>query len=101
MADPLPGLGVSGELFARIRAETRFEEEHARVLFGQIASTVAYLHTCGVVHRDLKPENMLFVSEAHDAILKIVDFGFASEFAADKPLSTPLCTIMYHPTSDE
>jgi serine/threonine protein kinase len=33
-----------------------------------------------VVHRDIKPENILLVSEADDASLKIVDFGFATEF---------------------
>lgn len=30
-----------------------------------------------IVHRDLKPENFLFVSEAEDSDLKIIDFGLS------------------------
>ena len=40
----------------------------------QLAETLAYLHSQGVVHRDLKPENILI---RDDGVLKIVDFGTA------------------------
>jgi serine/threonine protein kinase len=40
----------------------------------QLADTLAYLHTKGVVHRDLKPENILVTT---DDQLKVADFGTA------------------------
>jgi serine/threonine-protein kinase len=40
----------------------------------QLAATLGYLHTHGVVHRDLKPENVLV---SVDGQLKIADFGTA------------------------
>jgi serine/threonine-protein kinase len=40
----------------------------------QLADTLAYLHSHGVVHRDLKPENILVTAENK---LKVADFGTA------------------------
>ena len=40
----------------------------------QLAATLVYLHSVGVVHRDLKPENVLVGRDGH---LKIADFGAA------------------------
>lgn len=66
-----------GELFSRIREHTHFSEDTARVFFKQLVNAVRYMHSRGIVHRDLKPENIMFISDAEDSQLKIVDFGFA------------------------
>ena len=39
--------------------------------------------TAGIVHRDLKPENFLFLTEAEDAPVKIIDFGLSRHDDAD------------------
>ena len=73
-----------GELFDRIIAKTSSREKHfseadAVGILAQILEAVGYCHGLEppVVHRDLKPENFLFVTEADDAAVKIIDFGLS------------------------
>ncbi|OBS83476.1 hypothetical protein A6R68_22504, partial [Neotoma lepida] len=58
----------------------RLSEEETRVIFRQILSAVAYVHSQGYAHRDLKPENLLF-DEYHK--LKLIDFGLCAKPKAD------------------
>jgi eukaryotic-like serine/threonine-protein kinase len=52
-------------------------ESRALAIFKQIAETLEYAHSQGVLHRDIKPDNvMLSVTNGKDSI-KIVDFGIA------------------------
>ncbi|ELW69867.1 Maternal embryonic leucine zipper kinase [Tupaia chinensis] len=69
-----------GELFDYIISQDRLSEEEARVVFRQIVSAVAYVHSQGYAHRDLKPENLLF-DECHK--LKLIDFGLCAKPKAD------------------
>jgi serine/threonine protein kinase len=46
-------------------------------VFGATPHLVSLLFLTGIVHRDLKPENFLFLTEAEDAPIKIIDFGLS------------------------
>ena len=87
---------LSSQLFDAIINRGSFPEEEARLLLKQLLSALAYCHALGVVHRDLKPENVLFeqdeATRADGVVgsLKLIDFGYAGLWAADKPL-TGLC----------
>ena len=63
----------------------------------QILSGVTYLHANCVAHRDLKPENFLFSVKGalEKTSLKLIDFGFATRFEPDKPLTTKAGTAYY------
>lgn len=68
----------------------------ASELVKQIVTTVEYVHSRNVVHRDLKvllsiasfsflssqPENLLFENEGSN-VLKLIDFGIATELPPD------------------
>ena len=45
-------------------------------VFVQVASTLAYAHSKGILHRDLKPANIL-ISMQDNCPVKVVDFGMA------------------------
>ncbi|KAL7578727.1 hypothetical protein ACA910_015961 [Epithemia clementina (nom. ined.)] len=76
-------LCTGGELFDRIIAKTQsaeghFSEHDAAALVRDILDAIAYCHDeKQIVHRDLKPENFLFLTEAEDAPIKIIDFGLS------------------------
>uniref|UniRef100_A0A6T8AW03 Protein kinase domain-containing protein n=1 Tax=Prymnesium polylepis TaxID=72548 RepID=A0A6T8AW03_9EUKA len=78
-----------GELFHRIIEKGCFPEVEAQNLFAQILMSMEYLHSLQIVHRDVKPENILYVSEG-SVDIKLIDFGYAGIWSADKPL-TGLC----------
>lgn len=64
-----------GELFDKIVASGRFNEDQARFYFRQLIKGVKYCHAQGVCHRDLKPENLLLDATG---FLKISDFGLSA-----------------------
>mmetsp|Transcript_8922 Transcript_8922/g.12967 ORF Transcript_8922/g.12967 Transcript_8922/m.12967 type:complete len:533 (-) Transcript_8922:701-2299(-) len=72
-----------GELFDRIIEKTNSEEGHfsehdAAKLIRDICDAIAYCHDVKqIVHRDLKPENFLFLTNADDSPIKIIDFGLS------------------------
>ena len=74
---------TGGELFDRIIAKTQSDEGHfsekdAAKLVRDILDAIRYCHDVkGIVHRDLKPENFLFLTEAEDSPVKIIDFGLS------------------------
>ncbi|XP_054999290.1 maternal embryonic leucine zipper kinase isoform X2 [Sorex araneus] len=77
-----------GELFDHIISQDRLSEEEARVVFRQIVSAVAYVHSQGYAHRDLKPENLLF-DECHK--LKLIDFGLCAKPKGNKDYQLQTC----------
>lgn len=77
-----------GELFDYIISQDRLSEEEARVVFRQIVSAVAYVHSRGYAHRDLKPENLLF-DEYHK--IKLIDFGLCAKPKGNKDYQLQTC----------
>eukprot|EP01029_Cantina_marsupialis_P032171 TRINITY_DN95_c1_g1_i1.p1 TRINITY_DN95_c1_g1~~TRINITY_DN95_c1_g1_i1.p1 ORF type:complete len:425 (+),score=151.26 TRINITY_DN95_c1_g1_i1:102-1376(+) len=73
-------LVTGGELFDKIVAAGRFDEDTARFYFRQLVGGVHYCHTQGVCHRDLKPENLLLDGNGD---LKITDFGLSSMYKGE------------------
>ena len=71
-------LCCGGDLSDRILdAGGHCSEESAVPMVWQILSSVAYMHSRGVIHRDIKPENFLFASEDRNSLLKAIDFGLS------------------------
>uniref|UniRef100_G1LU79 non-specific serine/threonine protein kinase n=1 Tax=Ailuropoda melanoleuca TaxID=9646 RepID=G1LU79_AILME len=77
-----------GELFDYIISQDRLSEEETRVVFRQIVSAVAYVHSQGYAHRDLKPENLLF-DEYHK--VKLIDFGLCAKPKGNKDYQLQTC----------
>ena len=78
-----------GELFLQINKS--FSETQIAVMFRQILSGLAYLHSNNIIHRDLKLENILindieksFETKEDLFFLKIIDFGTAKIFDKNK-----------------
>ena len=79
---------TGGELYEEInkRKGKGFTEEEAASIIGQLLAAINYCHQNFVVHRDIKPENILLDSKNDDSI-KIIDFGTAQKFHANKPMT--------------
>jgi serine/threonine protein kinase len=76
-----------GSLFAHIAQHGKLDEPTAALVFGQIASGVAFCHSRSIAHRDLKPENILITSFP---FVKVADFGLC-DFISDSVLMRSFC----------
>lgn len=84
-----------GELFDRIVASERYSEAGAAVVIRHIANGLKALHQAKIVHRDLKPENCLFLTNAEDSPLKIMDFGLSQMEEVTNPIVGMFGSIDY------
>jgi serine/threonine-protein kinase len=67
----------SGSLRLRLQGkDTKFVREHARKIFKEAATGLAYMNAMGYVHRDVKPDNIL-VNSMGDT--KIIDFAITKK----------------------
>lgn len=64
-----------GELFDKIVAAKKFDENVSRRYFQMLCMGVLYCHEQGIAHRDLKPENLLLDDKD---VVKISDFGLSN-----------------------
>mmetsp|Transcript_83543 Transcript_83543/g.202598 ORF Transcript_83543/g.202598 Transcript_83543/m.202598 type:complete len:448 (-) Transcript_83543:90-1433(-) len=83
---------TGGELFDKIVAEGRFNEDTSRFYFRQLCTGVKYCHTQGVAHRDLKPENLLL---DETSLLKISDFGLSALYTGGPDDGTSRATLLH------
>ncbi|MCL4137713.1 UNVERIFIED_CONTAM: hypothetical protein GTU68_053898, partial [Idotea baltica] len=67
-----------GPLLSHIQRKTQFTEEDASKVVGDLASSLAFLHSKGIAHRDLKPENILCVYPDQLCPVKLCDFDLGS-----------------------
>lgn len=65
---------AEGELYKKLRKETRFTESKAARYTAQMASALQHMHRKHVIHRDIKPENILIGIHGE---LKLSDFGWS------------------------
>jgi len=85
-----------GELFDRIKAKRRYPENEAKPIIKMVCEALFYMHDQHrVVHCDLKPDNILFVSEAEDSDIKIIDFGMSKVLPRLRSLRE-LCGTPYY-----
>lgn len=84
-----------GELFERISNKGHFTEKEAMDLFSQIIHALYYCHSFNICHRDLKPENFLYLNDAEDSPIKVIDFGLSKIAQADSEMSTRAGTPYY------
>ena len=78
-----------GELFDQVK--NQLSETQIAVIFRQLLSGLAYLHSNNIVHRDLKLENILIHEKERSKTtgedlfnIKIIDFGTARIFDKNK-----------------
>ena len=56
----------------------KYTEHEAAVVIKQLLSALRYMHDDNkIAHCDIKPENILFLTEADDSPIKVIDFGMA------------------------
>ncbi|MFO0801560.1 MAG: serine/threonine-protein kinase [Gemmataceae bacterium] len=78
----------SGSLRLRLQSkDMKFIREHARKIFKEAATGLAYMNASGYVHRDVKPDNIL-VNSLGDT--KIIDF------AISKKMQTSFLSRLFH-----
>mmetsp|Transcript_7532 Transcript_7532/g.12795 ORF Transcript_7532/g.12795 Transcript_7532/m.12795 type:complete len:655 (+) Transcript_7532:122-2086(+) len=78
-------LCTGGSLVSRMKTHRYgYGERAAATLLEKMLSAVLYCHRRGFIHRDIKLDNFIYETEAEDAELKLIDFGFACELKEGK-----------------
>jgi len=62
-----------GELFDDVQRTSGIPEARARIVFEQVASGLAHLHSLGIGHRDIKPENIMYVHARPESEVPLSD----------------------------
>lgn len=77
-----------GELLNYISSRESLTSKEINRVISCILEAVAYMSSKNIMHRDLKPDNMILKekSKLETCVLKIVDFGLATEASAQEYL---------------
>jgi tRNA A-37 threonylcarbamoyl transferase component Bud32 len=75
--------GCSLQDYVKKKVDRRLDEQEACRLFMQLIQALDYCHSNDVAHRDIKFENILL---DHLNNLKLIDFGFSTNFPADQKI---------------
>ena len=89
---------TGGDLFDHIihSNNRKLTDNEAMDLLGQIFEELHYLHDeVGIVHRDIKPENFLLYNDGRRNIIKLIDFGFATNCTNGETMNEQLGTPQY------
>lgn len=86
-----------GELFDFIINSNsgKLDQKLAMDIFMQMIDAVHYMHSEGFVHRDIKPENFLIHTINNKYEIKLIDFGFATDFKQGEKLTAKVGSINY------
>lgn len=77
---------VSGEsLSDKLKREKTLSADAATTIIAQICEGLGALHKNGLVHRDINPNNIIITSDGN---VKIIDYGIARSFEAEKSADT-------------
>jgi len=89
-----------GELQDRIddvfkKGKPAYSEEFICDVMKQTLRALAFMHEERFMHKDLKPQNIMLCDKDSSSI-KVIDFGLAELFEADKPVSDQFAgTLLY------
>lgn len=84
-----------GDMLDYIQKNGRYTNDHARELFQQMTSAIAYMHNeLKIAHRDLKPDNILLCGQKSEQI-KISDFGISRKSTESMNCQTIIGTPLY------
>lgn len=64
-------------------------EKGAHQIFSQVIKSIKFCHDNNIIHRDVKLENFLY--DPITQIVKLCDFGWATELGADQMLRATIC----------
>lgn len=82
-----------GELFTHLCKQHHFPVDGARVLLGELALALRFIHSHNVVYRDLKLENILIDQNGH---IKLTDFGLSKAYRDEMETTNSYCgTVEY------
>ncbi|MBI4862703.1 MAG: protein kinase, partial [Candidatus Riflebacteria bacterium] len=69
---------VRGDALRKVLSAGKFTAEQRTRIVLNIADTLAYTHSQGIIHRDIKPENIMILEIGGKLQVKILDFGLAA-----------------------
>ena len=82
-----------GELFTRLREETKLSEARTKLITAELVLALGYLHKKNFIYRDLKPENVLFDEDGH---VKLTDFGYTKKLRGPNDTTDTFCGTPYY-----